>query len=128
MGVKSERINWVRRLSSTIAAGIEEKRELYTLANNVPFDDRPNHEADLADLDPLLIKSYLKEVGSSLFPEADRMDFEDLCRSMHIVAGPTEYIKPINVGLLFFTMDPERFSPMRTLISLSFPTEKAGVG
>lgn len=126
MGVKSERVNWIRRISSTVAAGIEEKRELYTLANNVPFDDRPNHEAELVDLDPLLIKSYLKEVGSSLFPEADQIGFEDLCRSMHIVAGPTEYVKPLNVGLLFFSMDPERFFPYAHIDIVEFPDGEGG--
>ena len=54
-------------MASTIAPSEEEKRDLYNLANNVPFDDRINHEADLTDLNITLIQAYLKEIGSSLF-------------------------------------------------------------
>ena len=39
------------------------------------------------------------------------MDFTELCRSMNVVDGPAEYTKPRNVGLLFFSPDPERFFP-----------------
>ena len=30
------------------------------------------------------------------------MDFIDLCKSMRIVDGTPEYMKPLNVGLMFF--------------------------
>lgn len=40
-----ERINWIRKMASTIQPTEEENRELYALANNVPFDDRVNHQA-----------------------------------------------------------------------------------
>ena len=80
----------------------DEERDLYTLANNVPFDDRPNHAAQLSDLNIALIKSYLHEVGSSLYDRADDMDFAELCQNMHIAAGPAEYVRPLNVGLMFF--------------------------
>ena len=77
----------------------------------MPFDDRVNHEADVFDLSLPLMKTYLKEVGSSLYGLADTMDFTELCRSMNVVDGPAEYTKPKNVGLLFFSPDPERFFP-----------------
>lgn len=37
-----ERIYWIRKMSSTIMPTEEDKRDLYSLANNVPFDDRIN--------------------------------------------------------------------------------------
>lgn len=126
MGKKSERVRWVRRLSSTVAPSNEEERELYTLSNNVPFDDRPNHEADLSDLSPILVKAYLKAVGSSLFEEMDGMAFEEVCRSMHIATGPSEYIKPLNVGLLFFSTDPSRFFPYSQIDVVEFPDGEGG--
>lgn len=111
MGSKSERTHWIRKMASTVAPSHAEELDLYTLANNVPFDDRVNHEADVFDLSLPLMKTYLKEVGSSLYGLADTMDFTELCRSMNVVDGPAEYTKPKNVGLLFFSPDPERFFP-----------------
>jgi len=103
-----ERIYYIRKMSSTIAPSEEEKRDLYNLANRIPFDDRVNHEADLTDLNITLIKSYLKEIGSSLYSEADQMSFEELCKSMNIISTLPEYTKPKNVGLMFFSMEPDR--------------------
>ena len=111
MGSRSERTHWIRKMASTVAPSHAEELDLYTLANNVPFDDRINHEADVFDLSLPLMKTYLKEVGSSLYGLADTMDFTELCRSMNVVDGPAEYTKPKNVGLLFFSPDPERFFP-----------------
>ncbi len=126
MGKKSERVHWVRRLSSTVAPSNEEERDLYTLSNNVPFDDRPNHEADLADLNPILVKAHLKAVGSSLYETFDNSDFEEVCRDMRIATGPSEYVKPLNVGLLFFSQDPGRFFPYAQIDIVEFPDGEGG--
>jgi len=84
---------------------------LYKLAGKVPFDDRINHFASLEDLDLGLIRSYLQRVGSSLFDESIKMQFSDLCRRMQIAKGPDEFLKPVNVGLLFFNSEPDKFFP-----------------
>ena len=55
------------------------------------------------------------------------MDFVELCQRMDIVQGPKEYLKPKNVGLLFFASEPERFSPMRASISLNCPKGREAV-
>ena len=57
---EKERICYIRKMSSTIIPSEEEKRDLYNLANNVPFDDRVNHEADIVDLNLTLIQAYSK--------------------------------------------------------------------
>lgn len=72
---EKERVCYIRKMSSTIMPSEEEKRDLYNLANNVPFDDRINHEADIVDLNLTLIQAYLKEVESSLYEESKHMDF-----------------------------------------------------
>ena len=126
MGAKSERTQWVRRLSSTVRPTAEEERDLFTLANRVPFDDRVNHAAQLDDLDITLIKSYLREVGSSLYEQADSLEFAELCRAMRIADGPAEYLKPLNVGLLFFSADPERFFPYAHIDVVDFPRGEGG--
>ena len=115
---KGERVRWIRKMASTVEPSHEEERELYNLANNVPFDDRICHAAEVSDLSMPLIKAYLHEVGSSLYEYADSMDFTELCRNVNIVDGPPEYTKPKNVGLLFFSMDPERFFPYSARIEV----------
>lgn len=121
-----ERIYYIRKMASTIAPTEEEKRDLYNLANNIPFDDRVNHEADLADLNISLIQSYLKEVGSTLYESSSTMDFADLCRNMNIVSSLPEYTKPKNVGLMFFSMTPERFFPYAQIDVVQFPDDLGG--
>lgn len=68
-------------MASTVAPTEEEKRDLYNLANNIPFDDRVNHEANMEDLNITLIQNYLKEVGSSLYEVSKKMDFVDLLKA-----------------------------------------------
>ena len=75
---EKERICYIRKMSSPIMPSEEEKRDLYNLANNVPFDDRINHEADIVDLNLTLIQAYLKEVESSLYEESKHMEFSVL--------------------------------------------------
>lgn len=121
-----ERVCYIRKMASTVQPSPEDLRELYSLADNVPFDDRPNHAAELADLDITLIKAFLREVGSDLYAQATSMDFEDLCRAMQIVDGPREYVKPKNVGLLFFNDDPRRFFPCTQIDVVEFPDGLGG--
>ncbi|PWM35979.1 MAG: AAA family ATPase [Clostridiales bacterium] len=118
-----ERIYYIRKMSSTLAPSEEEKRDLYNLANNIPFDDRVNHEAELTDLNITLIQSYLKEIGSSLYGESKTMDFVDLCKSMNIISTLPEYAKPKNVGLMFFSMEPDRFFPYAQIDIVEFPDD-----
>ena len=123
---EKERIYYIRKMSSTIVPSEEEKRDLYNLANNVPFDDRIAHEADLTDLNLTLIQSYLKEIGSSLYEESKHMQFVDLCRDMNIVNNLPEYTKPKNVGLMFFSMEPHRFFPYAQIDVVQFPDDLGG--
>ena len=118
-----ERVYYIRKMASTIAPSESEKRDLYNLANNIPFDDRVSHEAELADLNITLIQSYLKEIGSSLYQEAENMDFVDLCKSMNIISTLPEYTKPKNVGLMFFSLEPDRFFPYAQIDVVEFPDD-----
>ena len=90
------------------------------------FDDRVNHEADIADLNLTLIQAYLKEVESSMYEESRHMDFLDLCRSMNIVNTLPEYTKPKNVGLMFFSLEPDRFFPYVQIDVVQFPEDLGG--
>lgn len=121
-----ERVYWIRKMANTIAPTEEEKRDLYQLSNNIPFDDRINHVAELSDLNLSLIQSYLKEAESSLYDRAGSMDFKDLCRNMNIAEGPDEYLKPKNVGLLFFSMTPEKWMPYTQIDIVELPEGEGG--
>ena len=111
LGEKGQKRYFVRRSSvSKIANPIEEK-QLLSLSETIPFDDRINYHAELSDLSPLLVKAFLNEVKSDLALEADTIPFADLCRQMQIVGGSREMIKPKNVGLLCFSNRPENFFP-----------------
>jgi len=123
---EKEYVHYIRKMSSTIMPSEAEKWNLYNLANNVPFDDRVNHEADVVDLNLTLIQAYLKEMESSLYEESKHMDFLDLCRSMNIINSLPEYTKPKNVGLMFFSMEPGRFFPYAQIDVVQFPEDLGG--
>ena len=121
-----ERVYYIRKMASTVAPTEEEKRDLYNLSNNIPFDDRVNHNANMEDLNITLIQNYLKEVGSSLFEASKKMDFVDLCKSMNIISSLPEYTKPKNVGLMFFCLNPEKFFPYAQIDVVEFPDDLGG--
>lgn len=70
-----------------------------------------NHEAEIQDLKLPLIQNYLYEIKSDLLKESENMDFLDLCKSMRTVDGTSEYMKPLNIGLMFFNDEPQKFFP-----------------
>ena len=47
---KSPRAYYVRKMVSTVKASRLIEKELFEMAGDVPFDDRPNMQADVADL------------------------------------------------------------------------------
>jgi len=96
-----ETVYWIRKMASTVRPSEQETTELFSLSNQIPFDDRICHKADMTDLNITLIKAYLKEIGSDLVNDVDKMDFNQLCMKMDISNSMPEYMKPKNVGLLF---------------------------
>lgn len=117
---KANYFYYIRRYSSTKKASEPEERQLLSMANQIPFDDRVNHHAQMPDLNLTLIQSYLGEIKSGLLEESTRMPFAELCRRMNIVEGPDEYLKPKNAGLLFSTTVRISFSPALALMLLNF--------
>ena len=100
---------YIRRFSSTVIARTDERTELLSMAGTIPFDDQINHNAKLNDLNITLIKSHLAEIKSDLLSQVDEMSFKELVGKMGLIDGPVEYVKPRNIGLLFFNHDPDRF-------------------
>ncbi len=112
---------YIRRFSNTVKARIEEQKELIALAGAIPFDDRIHHSSEITDLKLTLIQAFLSEVGSELYKQSADMPFEQLCKQMMIVEGTSEYIKPRNVGLLFFNDLPQKLIPLSQIEVVQFP-------
>ena len=121
-----EKISYIRKGSLTVAPNEDELKDLYSLSNRTPYDDQVNHKAEITDLNYILIKSYLHEIGSEMYADADNMDFTELCRSMHLISDLPEYVKPRNVALMFFNSEPERFFPYAQIDVVQFPDGEGG--
>lgn len=106
---KSTKFYYIRKFSSTLKASPEEERELFYISTDIPFDDRPNLAAEVSDLDIGLMRSHLKEIGSALYERSTHMDALDIARDLQLISGPSERLKPLNVGILMFSEQPERY-------------------
>ena len=80
-----ERIHYIRKSSNSVELSDDEEKDLFNLANRVPFDDRVNHQAEMSDLNITLIQSYLKEVNSALYEKSKTGDFTEICQDMNII-------------------------------------------
>lgn len=117
----SEKVYYIRKLSSTILASESDVKELLSLSNNIPFDDRVNINSEISDLNHTLIRKYLYDVNSSIYPRSQEMSVETLAADLRIAGGPKEYFKPLNVGLLFFHPQPEKFFPYTRIEIVNIP-------
>ncbi|MEZ4776593.1 MAG: ATP-binding protein [Bacteroidia bacterium] len=125
LGDRAQRSYYVRIGSRSIVAQGENLRRLHELTARIPFDDRVNNQATINDLNLGLIREYLQEINSNLLEESEKMPFADLCRTMLIGKGPREDFRPVNVGLLFFSKQPERFFE-RAWIELVWHKDESG--
>lgn len=100
---------YVRRFSNTVKASDADLKELHSIGGNIPFDDRVNPKSELKDLKVALITDYLGEVDSSLYPACYDMSINELAESLKIANAPSEYFKPLNVGLMFFNDRPDGY-------------------
>ena len=122
----SEKVYYIRKMASTIEATDLDVKELLSLSHNVPFDDRMNPRAEIKDLKYPLLRNFLQNVESSLLKNSngtDNLSVETIAADMHIANGPRECYKPLNVGLLFFNDNPEKFFPYCRIEVVNIPDE-----
>lgn len=117
---------YIRKHTSTVVATGADEQELIGLANKVPFDDRLHISATLDDLEPHLIREFLKDVKSDLAPIAKNLSIEELAVRMNIAGGTPEALFPKNVGLMFFNSRPEKFFPYSQIDVVYFPQGAGG--
>lgn len=94
---------YIRKFSESVIASTEEEKQLFYVSSSIPFDDRECLPASVDDLNISLMQEYLYEVGSDLHPLSKNMSTLELARNMHLVSGPDEHLKPLNVGILMFS-------------------------
>ena len=124
---KSSKYYYIRKFSSTIIASPEEEKELFYISTDIPFDDRINYHADVTDMKPALLADYLHTVGSDLYENALNRSVEDVSTDMQLVRGPSEYRKPVNVGLMFFNEHPENYFSFAQIEVVDKP-DPTGIG
>ena len=124
---KSEKAYYIRKMASTIRTNAREERELISLARDVPFDDRTNPNADIADMRSSLMSEFLHSVDSELYEGSLTRQVDAVATDMKLVRGPSEYRKPINVGLMFFNESPDDFFPYTQIEVVNKP-DPTGIG
>ena len=123
-GPSGKRRFWIRLGSETVDAEANGMLPaLLAQTARVPWDDRRAMDAQLDDLRPDLVRSFLHEVGSGLAAEPDPAD---IYRRMRISRRSNDHEVPVNAGLLFFSDNPERWFPGARIEVVSFPEGPAG--
>ncbi len=103
-----ERAYYVRLGSDNVVAQGQILTDLLGMAMRVPFDDRRATGFELTDLRATLVREFLADVRSGLLKEVDDAE---VYRCMRISVKVNGHEVPRNVGLLFFSDDPERAFP-----------------
>ena len=57
---EKERVYYIRKSSMSVQPTEDEKKDLFSLANRVPYDDQVNNSAELSDINYTLVKEYLQ--------------------------------------------------------------------
>ena len=116
----------IRQYSSTIIPNQEQELELIQLTAKIPFDDRVNQQAEVSDLSFALMREHLEKTKSKLFDESARMSVEVLAHQMNLSQGSNEHLFPKNVGLLMFSIEPQKYFKGAQIDLVEFPEGVAG--
>ncbi|MCP4663132.1 MAG: hypothetical protein GY856_47685 [bacterium] len=115
--------HYVRKGPQTIEAKDEVLRQLLELSANVPFDDRRNFDAHVENISPMLVRGFLREIGSQLVDQVDNLD---LYRKLRLVKRINEHAAPRNIALLFFNEQPHEFFARTWIEVAHFPEGASG--
>ena len=97
---------WIRIGAETIAARAHQLEQLLEQTSHTPWDDRPATAASIDDLRTAKVREYLHDVRSGL---VDSVDSAETYRRMQITTRINEHEVPRNVGLLFFSENPDQW-------------------
>lgn len=123
LGKDTQYYYFIRRFSSTVIPTRDEEKELFSMNNQIPFDDCTNSKSNISDFDLTSIRSFLNNIQSELESEIPNLSIKDIAKRMNIAEGPDEYIFPKNVGLLFFAKDVKKYFPNAKIEFVTFKDE-----
>lgn len=92
----------------------------------VPWDDRPALNARVEDLRESKVREHLHDVGSGLVVPGVSLDAREIYRRISVTKAVNDHEAPINVGLLFFSEDPERWFSGARIEVVQFAGGRAG--
>lgn len=116
---------FIRLGSSTVDADSqpELKTQLLQLTARVPFDDRRALQASVLDIRETKVREFLHDIGSGLVDEPNtRM----LYRHLRIAEPVNGHDAPRNVGLLFFSQNPEQWFPGARIEVVQYSADVSG--
>ena len=105
-GEGKEPRHFVRVGSQTLVAKDAVLQQLLQQTARVPFDDRRAAGARVEDLREGRVREFLRDIDSALLDEPDP---SVIYRSLALTRPVNGHEEPRNVGLLFFSEDPERW-------------------
>ncbi len=101
----------------------ELKTQLMQLTARVPFDDRRALQASVLDIRETKVREFLHDISSGLVDEADT---KMLYRNLRIADPVNGHDAPRNVGLLFFSQNPESWFPGARIEVVHFTDDASG--
>jgi len=116
---------WVRQGAETVNADRKSHllQELMAQTAKVPWDDRRCNDAKIEDLRETKVREFLRDVRSGLL---DLEDGHEICRRMRLTKRVNDHEVPRNVGLLFFSKDPEVWIRGARIEVVQFAADRAG--
>ena len=118
---------WIRMGVETVDA--ETSGQLGMLLEQtapVPWDDRLASDAQVEDLREVKVREHLHDVGSGLISPGHSLDPLEIYRRMRLTKAVNDHEAPRNVGLLFFSEDPERWFAGAKIEVAQFAGDRAG--
>lgn len=97
--------------------------QLMQLTARVPFDDRRAQQATTHDVRETKVREFLQDVRSDLVNEQDA---NTIYRCLRIAVPVNGHDVPKNVGLLFFSQDPEQWFPGARIEVVQFAADASG--
>jgi ATP-dependent DNA helicase RecG len=116
---------WVRLGAETVDAERRGNlmRGLVEQTARVPWDDRRAPAARSSDLREAKVREYLRDVGSGILNEPSEAE---IYRRLRITMKVNDHETPRNVGLLFFSRNPERWFRGARIEVAHFTADRAG--
>ena len=114
---------WIRVGAETVDARPGGRLTALLEKTALPWDNQAAQAARLDDMREATVREYLHDVGSAL---RDQPDAATVYRHMGVTAPVNDHETPRNVGLLFFSEDPQRWFPGARIVVAQFAADQAG--